>query len=185
MVLKYNEEQMLSRFAGQLIVIKEALISYMQSRPLCKCFKKAKGKTGGAAVLSEEKIKKMIRLSDYENGLGGTDLRRTRYIKTDYVRLQVIKTVISVIIAGCLAALLFVIYHINEILYQPASFPWKTYFLTGGVIWVIFLALGCVFTCIRTSRLYAESKERVKEYDTTLHDLLELYDEEEQEGKMT
>ena len=37
---------------------------------------------------------------------------------------------------------------------------------------------------MRASRLYAESMERVKEYDETLHDLLELYDEEQgQEGK--
>lgn len=136
-------------------------------------------------MLSEEKIKKMIRLSDYENGLGSTDLKRTRYMKMDYVRLQVIKTVISVVIAGGLAALLIVIYHANEILYQPAEFPWKTYFVTGGVIWLIFLTLGGVFTCVRASRLYAESKDRVKEYDATLHDLLELYEEEEQEGKVT
>lgn len=135
-------------------------------------------------MLSEEKIKKMIRLSDYENGLGSTDLRRTRYIKTDYVRLQVIKAVVSVIVAGCLMALLFVVYHINEILYQPAAFPWKTYFLAGGVIWFVFLASGCIFTCIRASRLYAESKERVGEYDTTLHDLLELYEKEEQEARV-
>ncbi len=135
-------------------------------------------------MLSEEKIKKMIRLSDYENGLGSKDLRRTRFIKTDYVRLQVIKAVISVIMAGCLTAFLFVIYHINEILYQPTLFPWKTYFLAGGIIWIVLLVLGCIYTCIRASRLYAESEERVKEYDATLHDLLELYEEEEQEARM-
>ena len=66
----------------------------VQSRPFCKEM------TGGTAVLSEEKIKKMIRLSGYENGLGSVDLRRTRYMKMDYVRLQVIKTVLSVIVAG-------------------------------------------------------------------------------------
>ena len=104
-------------------------------------------------MLSEEKIKKMIRLSGYENGLGSVDLRRTRYMKMDYVRLQVIKTVLSVIVAGCLLSLFL--------------------FITG-----------CIFTCMRASRLYAESMERVKEYDETLHDLLELYDEEQgQEGK--
>lgn len=150
----------------------------MQSRPFCKEM------TGGTAVLSEEKIKKMIRLSGYENGLGSVDLRRTRYMKMDYVRLQVIKTVLSVIVAGCLLSLLFVIYHVNEILYQPASLPWRTYLLFGGIIWFFFLAFGCIFTCMRASRLYAESMERVKEYDETLHDLLELYDEEQgQEGK--
>ena len=68
-------------------------------------------------MLSEEKIKKMIRLSDYENGLGSMDLRRTNYRKSDFVRLQALKTVLSVTVAVFLSACLFALYHINEILY--------------------------------------------------------------------
>lgn len=131
-------------------------------------------------MLSEEKIKKMIRLSDYENGLGSTDLKRTCYTKMDYVRLQVIKTVISTTVASVFMALLFVIYHADKFLYQPSMLPWRTYILFFGGFWFVLLLWGSIYTCIRSSRLYAESMERVKEYDETLHDLLGLYEKEEQ-----
>ena len=131
-------------------------------------------------MLSEEKIKKMIHLSDYENGFGSVDFLRTHYIKMDYVRLQALKTAIAVTVAGCLAALLFLLYHADVILYQAAAFPLKTCLVAGGGIWLFFLVAGILITCIQSSRLYEESKSRVKEYDTTLHELLELYEKEEQ-----
>lgn len=130
-------------------------------------------------MLSEEKIKKMIRLSDYENGLGSTDLKRTRYMKTDYVRLQILKTVMSVIAAGGLAAVLFVLYHVDGILYNAYSFPWKIYFVAGGAVWIVLLVAEVIFTCVRASHLYEESKNRVAEYDKTLHELTDLYEKEE------
>ena len=34
-------------------------------------------------MLSEEKIRIMIRLSDYEQNIGKTDFERTRYFKLD------------------------------------------------------------------------------------------------------
>ena len=67
-------------------------------------------------MLSEEKIKKMIRLSDYENGQGSTDLKRVRYLKMDYVRLQILKTVASVLLAFLLILGIVAVYHVDYIL---------------------------------------------------------------------
>ena len=61
-------------------------------------------------MLSEEKIKKMIRLSDYENGQGSTDLKRTGYLKMDYIRLKVLGTFVSVTVAAFLVIVLIVMY---------------------------------------------------------------------------
>ena len=53
-------------------------------------------------MLNEEKIRKMIRLSEYEQGVGKRDLARVSLLKMDYVRLSVLKTLVSVIISAVL-----------------------------------------------------------------------------------
>jgi hypothetical protein len=131
-------------------------------------------------MLSEEKIKKMIRLSDYEKGIGHTDFARTHYAKKDYILVQVLKTILSVVLAGCLSAILFILYHADDILYETFLYSYKTYLIIGGCVISAFLIFVVAVTCIRAAKLYEESDNRVNEYAVTLQELLELYEKEEQ-----
>ena len=83
-------------------------------------------------MLSEEKIKKMIRLSDYENGQGSTDLKRVRYLKMDYVRLQILKTVASVLLAFLLILGIVAVYHVDYILQNALALPLRRLAIIGG-----------------------------------------------------
>lgn len=131
-------------------------------------------------MLSEEKIKKMIRLSDYENGQGSTDLRRTRYRKTDYIRLQILKTFLSIILAVILILALVILYHLEYVLQNALLLPYRAYLIYGGAAFLTVELLAIIVTCRISARQYDESKGRVKEYYVTLHDLVELYEKEEQ-----
>ena len=134
-------------------------------------------------MLSEERIKKMIRLSDYESGKGDEDLRRTKYSMKDYVRLQTLRTAAGMIAAGILVLL----YYIDRI-------PWSSYVSDGFftinrilmisailVVWLIILIIALVVTAARSRREYAESELRVNEYEETLSRLLQLYEAERKE----
>lgn len=132
-------------------------------------------------MLSEEKIKKMIRLSDYENGQGSTDLKRTGYLKMDYIRLKVLGTFVSVTVAAFLVIVLIVMYRAEYVLENAASLSLGTLALCAGGIWLAAEIVFIVITCRMASREYEESRLRVREYYTTLQDLLEIYDAEEQE----
>ncbi len=138
-------------------------------------------------MLSEERIKKMIRLSDYEAGMGEMDLRRTRYRRRDYVRLQVLRAVAGMVAASILILGMVMLYYIDRI-------PWKTYvsegfftwdrvlWIAGGlVVWLILLGILCSFTKRRSKREYEEAAARVGEYDATLDELLRLYENERKE----
>ncbi len=138
-------------------------------------------------MLSEERIKKMIRLSDYEAGMGELDLRRTRYRRRDYVRLQVLRAVAGMVAASILIFGMVLLYFIDSI-------PWKVYvsegfftldrvlWIAGGVVvWFILLGILCSFTKRRSKREYDEASARVYEYDATLDELLRLYEDEKKE----
>lgn len=138
-------------------------------------------------MLSEERIKKMIRLSDYEAGMGELDLRRTRYRRRDYIRLQVLRAVAGMVAASILILGMVMLYFIDRI-------PWKLYvsegfftferclWIAGGVVvWFILLGILCSFTRKRSRREYEEAAARVYEYDLTLDELLRLYEDERKE----
>lgn len=136
-------------------------------------------------MLSEERIRKMIRLSDYEKGLGSTDLKRTHYWKMDYVRLQVLKSFLAVAAAAMLILLLIVLYNLEYVLQHVLELPYWEILVYGGSLLIIAEA-AAVFATVRIAgKEYEESKSRVKEYYKTLRELENLYEEEEGQEEET
>lgn len=130
-------------------------------------------------MLSEEKIRLMIRLANYETGQGRKDLSRTEYYKGDYIRLQVLKTIVSVTVAVVLMLFLAAFYKAEYLMFHVVSLD---YLRIGSVIVLIYLLLIFVFVAITihiSSAQYDESKKRVKIYYDALNDLIHYYDEEE------
>ena len=132
-------------------------------------------------MLSEERIRKMIRLSDYENGLGSTDLKRTHYWRMDYVRLQLLKTVLAVLASFVLVIVLVALYHLEYVLQHVLELPYREILLYGGIAAGVAVIVALLVTARLAGREYDESSLRVKEYYATLRELTALYEEEEQQ----
>lgn len=133
-------------------------------------------------MLSEKKLKLMIRLSDYEQNEGKRDLKRTRYYKLDYIRMQILKTLVSVTVAVALALMLVGLYHMEYIITNALELDYAgmaRYFL---VIYILLLCLFSLVTVSVSSIQYEASKGRVKDYYSTLQELIEYYDGEEKEN---
>lgn len=133
-------------------------------------------------MLSEDKIKLMIRLSDYEQNEGKTDLARTKYYKLDYIRMQILKTLVSVTAAVVLVLMLIGMYYMEYIITNALELDYAgmaRYFL---VIYILVLCLFSLVTVSVSSIQYEASKSRVKEYYATLQELIEYYDREDKES---
>ena len=50
-------------------------------------------------MLSKKKIKIMFLMASYEKGIGKKDLDRVKFYKNDYIRLNILRTVVYVSIA--------------------------------------------------------------------------------------
>lgn len=130
-------------------------------------------------MLNEKKIRKMIRLSEYENGLGSTDLRKIHYEKMDYVRLQLLKTAVCVAVAVFLVLLLLALCRMDYVMLHLFELPYRDLVLLSG-LGLILAEIPALFVTGRmANRQYEEAKLRRNEYDTTLQELLTLYEEEE------
>ena len=131
-------------------------------------------------MLSEKKIKLMIRLADYEQVQGKIDLERTKYFKLDYIRYQILKTLVSVTGAVFLVVVLIGMYYMEFIITNALELDYAgmtKYFL---VIYILLLCLFSFVTVSVSSIRYEASKNRVKQYYSTLQDLLAYYEEEEE-----
>ena len=129
----------------------------------------------------------MIRLSDFEAGRGESDLRKTRYRKKDYVRLQVLRTVAGMCAASILVLMMVLVYFVDR---SPWSsfvseglFTFNRLLVMGAVVlvWLILLIIMGLSTSTRATREYEESELRVSEYEQTLGELLALYEDERKE----
>ncbi len=130
-------------------------------------------------MLSGKKIKLMIRLSDYEQNQGRIDLERTKYFKLDYIRHEILKTLVSVTGAVFLVLLMAGMYHMEYIITNALEIDYAgmaRYFL---VIYFLLLCLFSLVTVSISSVRYEVSKNRVKEYYSTLQELISFYEEEE------
>ncbi len=122
-------------------------------------------------MLNEEKIRKMIRLSEYEQGVGKRDLARVSLLKMDYVRLSVLKTLVSVIISAVLFLGLLTVYHMEYILKNALSLPYMQLALWGGISFGVVVLVSILVTLKMASRQYEESALRAREYYETLEEL--------------
>lgn len=134
-------------------------------------------------MLNEEKIRKMIRLSEYENGIGGTDLKRTHYTKTDYIRLQLLKTAVAVVVAGILACIVTALFFIDDLMLHLFEIPFREILIYIGLGLFVVELISLLITIRIANQKYIESSLRVREYDATLKELLLLYEEEGQEDR--
>lgn len=133
-------------------------------------------------MLSEEKIKKMIRLSDYEKGQGAVDLKRVSYSKMDYVRLQILKTVFADFAVVVIVLLLIAVYRIDYLLQNALTISFGKIGLYSSIAFLAICLAGVLLICRYASKEYEESAVRAKEYYKTLKELLDLYEQEEQEA---
>lgn len=134
-------------------------------------------------MLSEKKIRLMIRLADYEQNQGKIDLERTKYFKLDYIRYEILKTLVSVTSAVVLILLLIGMYHLEFLITNALelNYAWMArYFL---ISYILLLFLFSLVTVSVSSVRYEASKKRVKEYYSTIQELISFYKEEEEGNK--
>lgn len=134
-------------------------------------------------MLSEKKIRKMIRLSDYETGLGNADLKRNHYKRTDYIRLQMLKTGVAVLTALLLSFVLIFLYNLDYVWIHLFELPFEKILVYAGICLILCESVFLILTVRIAGRKYDDSLLRVEEYNKTLHELLELYHEEEKQGE--
>ncbi len=126
-------------------------------------------------MLNEDKISLMTRMAVYEKGKGKKDLNVCNYFKSDYIGLQIIKSVICATAAFMIIVALRLSYGFEDVMvniYKTDLTKWgKDLFLEYIVFMLIYVAISFV---IGTTR-YKKARKGLRGYYHNLKKLSAMY----------
>jgi hypothetical protein len=124
----------------------------------------------------------MTKLALYENKEGKEDIRLSKYYKTDYVRYQAIKSIISATFGYALILVLIFLYKSEYIIKNAVGLDYKTigtYILAFYIIVVAIYGLGSL---VGYSIKYDISRKKLGRYFKLLKRLNKIYNDETPES---
>ncbi len=133
-------------------------------------------------MLNNKKIRTMTKLALYEQMDGKEDIRMGKYYKTDYVRLQVLKTVVSVTVGYILILILIGMYKAEYIISNLVTFDFVR---IGQYILGFYIMIMAVFvtgSILGYSLKYDKSRKDLSKYYKSLKKLSSFYQDEKVNG---
>mgnify|MGYP000679697230 FL=1 len=130
-------------------------------------------------MLNEEKIKIMNKLAMYEQGEGKKYLPVSRYYRSDYIGLALIKNFFLVTIGYCLILAGIAAYFGEYLVDNIHKMDLVAVGRNAVIGYVVVLVVFSVATYIQYSVKYHKAKKSVKEYYQELTQLNKIYSREE------
>ena len=130
-------------------------------------------------MINEEKVKIMTKIAMYEQGKGRKYLPVSKYYRSDYIGLALIKNFFLVTIGYIMAVAAVAVYfgeYLMENLHKMNLVSMGVYIIVG---YVAALVGYSILTYIQYSVKYYKAKKSVKEYYIQLTELSKIYTREE------
>ncbi len=130
-------------------------------------------------MLNDRKIRLMTKLALYERKEGKEDIKLSKYYRTDYVRLQVLKTVVAVTFSYILILLLIAIYKLAYLIDQAVVLD------DAGIgkmilgIYIVVLTVFVLAVLVGYSIKYRKSRKKLSKYFRMLKRLKHIYNVED------
>lgn len=129
-------------------------------------------------MLNNRKVRLMSRLAMYEKDFGKEDIRLSKYYRTDYVRLNVLKTIVALTFGYLLIMLILVVYNSEYLLENALSINYKDLIGKYAAIYVVVLTVYVALCMIGYMVKYRISRKKLAKYFRMLRKLRSMYREE-------
>lgn len=133
-------------------------------------------------MVNNDKVRLMTKLALYENKQGKEDIRLSKYFKMDYVRYEMIKSIIFATIAYLVILGLIIFYRSEQIIKDALKLDYKSIGIKVLFIYVILITIYGAGSAIFFSYRYNKSRKKLGRYFKLLKRLNKLYKEETPEG---
>ena len=132
-------------------------------------------------MINNEKIRLMTKLAVYENGDGREDMAVANYFRSDYIRHEILKTILAVTFGSLILLALVIAYKLDFMLDNALDLNYK---LLGRQVLVVYLILQVVFvsiTSIGYRIYYLRSHTRLNRYYRLLSKVRKIEEKEERQ----
>lgn len=130
-------------------------------------------------MLDEEKTKLMTRLAMYEQGKGKNEIPMSRYMRNDYISLNIVKTVITATFAYLLILAVCVLYDVEGLMNRLVDmnvFKLGYWLLIGYVIFIVLY--GIIAYCVYAYK-FKKVRKNLNLYHQQLRKLHQIHEEED------
>lgn len=129
-------------------------------------------------MLNEERVILMTHMASYERGEGKRNVKIGNFFRSDYITVQVLKSVISVTIAFAVVFALYILYNL-EVFMQDLYAIDLIAFAKSVLIYYAVTVVGYgLVTYVISSYRYAKAKNNLKLYYHNLKKLNSLYEQQ-------
>ncbi len=133
-----------------------------------------------APMLNPEKIKIMHQMTLFEQKAGQQEMRMSRYYRTDYIRLQMLKTIVCVTVAYLLLAFLAAFYNMEYLISNAMALDYGSLAWELLSIYVLLLAAYLLLSAMLFVNRFDQSRKDLNAYYQGLKRLREMQREEEE-----
>lgn len=129
-------------------------------------------------MLNNNKIRTMNKLALFEQGKGKEDIRISRFYKTDFIRYNILNTIVSITIGYALLLVLIGVYNIEYLISKATELNYKGIAFNILSIYIVLVIAYVLYTITTSSLKYKESRKRLVKYNKDLKRLGEIYRDE-------
>lgn len=130
-------------------------------------------------MLNNEKIKLMTKLAVYEQKEGREDIKLSRYYKTDFIRFQILKSIVCVTISYVIVLGVLAFYNMEYLITNAVSMNYGALITYIVAIYVLLLAIYILGSILLYSIRFDQSRKRLGRYFHNLKTLRQMYEKEE------
>lgn len=129
-------------------------------------------------MINEQRTIIMTRLASYEKGEGRKNVKIGNYFRSDYMAIQILKSVVSATLAYGIVFALYVLYDFETFMQNLYKIDLFAFAWNVVIYYVIFLLAYGVLTYAICSWRYAKAKKSLKSYYHNLKKLGSMYNEQ-------
>ncbi len=129
-------------------------------------------------MVREEDVKLMSRIAIYEKREGKTQIPINSYYRSDYIRLNVLKTIVYATIAFALLFAIVVVYKLDFILANVLKLDYKRLGIALFTVYAVWVFIYWVIARILFARRYEAARPNILIYN---HRLKKLQEEKQKE----
>lgn len=129
-------------------------------------------------MINEERVRRMVKLAVYDENIEKKEKKTTQYFQKDYLAMELIKSFLYGTVAYLLIIGMFGIYLMGKDTNWMSVKGLIGLAIVMIILYLAFIVAFLVLTYKIYNTRYIKGRERFKEYQNTMQEVDELYQEE-------
>jgi lysylphosphatidylglycerol synthetase-like protein (DUF2156 family) len=133
-------------------------------------------------MLNERKIRLMTKTAIYEKNKGKGDMKLNMYTGSDYVRFNIIKTVLGATVTAILIFVMFIFYEMEQVMTDVMKLDYYKIGREALTFYIIFVVAYAIIAFFVYQHRFSKAKKRLKKFKMNLEKIDSISKSEHKEA---